>query len=64
MIAFLNRINNRIQVIKQMLARSRYLLYKSDHKWTVEQKERASLLFERYTDIQKAYKLCQELSLI
>ncbi|WP_204987402.1 ISAon1 family transposase [Sphingobacterium bovisgrunnientis] len=50
--------------IKQMLARSRYLLYKSEHKWTVEQKERASLLFERYTEIQKAYKLCQELSWI
>ena len=45
-----------------MLARSRYLLYKSEHKWTIEQKQRASLLFERYTDIQKAYKLCQELS--
>lgn len=50
--------------IKQMLARSRYLLYKSEHKWTIEQKQRASLLFERYTDIQKAYKLCQELSWI
>lgn len=50
--------------IKQMLARSRYLLYKSENKWTVEQKERASLLFERYTEIQKAYKLCQELSWI
>lgn len=49
---------------KQLLARSRYLLYKSDHKWTVEQRERAGLLFERYPDIEKAYKLSQELSWI
>ena len=50
--------------IKQMLARSRYLLYKSEHKWTMEQKERAILLFERYPDVEKAYKLSQELSRI
>ena len=50
--------------LKQLLARSRYLLYKSDHKWTSEQKERAFVLFERYPDIEKAYKLSQELSWI
>lgn len=50
--------------LKQLLARSRYLLYKSEHKWTCEQKERAFVLFERYPDIEKAYKLSQELSWI
>lgn len=50
--------------IKQMLARSRYLLYKSEHKWTLEQRERAAVLFERYPDIEKAYRLSQELSWI
>ncbi|MBE8712439.1 DDE transposase [Sphingobacterium sp. KB22] len=50
--------------LKQLLARSRYLLYKSEHKWTVEQKERAVILFERYPDIEKAYRLSQELSWI
>lgn len=52
------------ETIKQMLARSRYLLYKSEHKWTADQKERAVLLFEYYPDIEKAYKLTQELSWI
>ncbi|WP_289024664.1 transposase, partial [uncultured Salegentibacter sp.] len=30
---------------KQLLARSRYLLYKSTEKWTNNQKERAAILF-------------------
>ena len=50
--------------LKQLLARSRYLLYKSSSKWTQNQSERATLLFERYPDIEKAYKLCQNLSWI
>ncbi|QGA27152.1 DDE transposase [Sphingobacteruim zhuxiongii] len=50
--------------VKQMLARSRYLLYKSEHKWTLEQRERAGVLFERYPDVGKAYRLAQELSWI
>lgn len=33
---------------KQLLARSRYLLFKSSDKWTDSQKERASILFELY----------------
>lgn len=48
--------------LKQLLARSRYLLYKSSSKWTINQSERATLLFERYPDLDKAYKLCQNLS--
>ena len=50
--------------LKQLLARSRYLLYKSSEKWTQNQTERAKILFERYPDIAKAYKLCQNLSWI
>lgn len=50
--------------IKQLLARSRYLLYKRKGKWTLNQKERAALLFEKYPDIEKAYELTQELSTI
>ena len=50
--------------LKQLLARSRYLLYKSSSKWTENQSERATVLFERYPDIEKAYKLCQNLSWI
>lgn len=50
--------------LKQLLARSRYLLYKSSHKWTENQQKRANILFEKYPDIEKAYKLCQNLSWI
>jgi transposase len=50
--------------LKQLLARSRYLLYKSSSKWTKNQAQRANLLFEKYPDIEKAYKLCQNLSWI
>jgi transposase len=50
--------------LKQLLARSRYLLYKSSAKWTENQSKRATVLFERYPDIEKAYKLCQNLSWI
>lgn len=50
--------------IKQLLARSRYVLYKNENKWTSDQKCRAELLFELYPDIGKAYKLSQKLSWI
>lgn len=50
--------------LKQLLARSRYLLYKSSSKWTDNQSTRAEILFDRYPDLEKAYKLCQNLSWI
>ncbi len=46
---------------KQLLARSRYLLFKSENKWTESQKERAQILFEHYPDIKQAYDLAQKL---
>ena len=49
---------------KQLLARSRYLLFKSPEKWTESQKLRAEILFEQYTDIQKAYSLTHSLRII
>lgn len=42
---------------KQLLARSRYLLYKSREKWTLSQKQRAAILFAQYPDLEKAYGL-------
>nr|WP_317172433.1 transposase [Gelidibacter maritimus] len=50
--------------LKQLLARSRYLLYKASSKWTDNQQKRAAILFARYPDLEKAYKLCQNLSWI
>jgi transposase len=47
--------------LKQLLARSRYFLYKNKSKWSKNQIERAYLLFELYPDIQKAYNRTQEL---
>jgi transposase len=47
--------------LKQLLARSRYFLYKNKSKWSKNQEERAKLLFELYPDIQKAYDLAQDL---
>jgi transposase len=47
--------------LKQLLARSRYFLYKNKSKWSLNQIERANLLFELYPDIQKAYDLTQDL---
>ncbi len=42
---------------KQLLARSRYLLFKTENKWTDSQAQRAKLLFELYPDLEKAYNL-------
>lgn len=49
---------------KQLLARSRYLLFKPEGKWTPKQGQRARVLFKYYPDIEKAYKLSQELGRI
>jgi transposase len=50
--------------VKQLLARSRYFLYKNKLKWSKNQAERAKLLFELYPDIEKAYDLAQDLRTI
>jgi transposase len=49
---------------KQLLARSRYLLFKSPEKWSLSQKTRAKILFEQYPDIKKAYSLTHSLRMI
>lgn len=62
--AFLSNILANGDTSRQLLARSRYLLYKSPNNWTENQKQRAAILFELYPDIQKAYSLSQQLSQI
>jgi len=42
---------------KQLLARSRYLLYKSRERWSESQRHRAAILFTQYPDLEKAYHL-------
>lgn len=46
---------------KQLLARSRYLLFKPEERWTLAQWNRAQILFELYPDVGKAYKLANNL---
>jgi len=50
--------------LKQLLARSRYLLFKHRDKWTASQLTRAKLLFERYPVINQAYNLSLKLGTI
>ena len=50
--------------LKQLLVRSRYLLYKWSGNWTFDQKERADILFVKYPILKNAYLLTQELSQI
>ena len=47
---------------KQLLARSRYLLFKSRDKWTPSQHHRAEILFQRHPQMEQAYNLSRELS--
>lgn len=46
---------------RQLLARSRYFLFKSSSSWTENQKARAIILFREYPDMQRAYELSQSL---
>lgn len=42
---------------KELLARSRYLLFSFREKWTESQKERATILFQEFSEIEKTYDL-------
>jgi transposase len=43
--------------LKELLARSRYLLYKSEEDWTINQAKRATILFDKYPLLKSVYKL-------
>ena len=49
---------------RELLARSRYLLFKSPEKWSESQRIRANLMFTEYPEIKKAYDLAQWLRAI
>ena len=49
---------------KQLLARSRYALFKTQSKWTSSQTERIEILFKQYPDIRRAYELAMKLKYI
>ena len=47
--------------LKQLLARSRYILFKPQSKWTPSQWRRGEILFERYPALEQAYHLSLQL---
>lgn len=49
---------------KQLLARSRYLLFKSPEKWSDKQNARSKILFEEYPDLKEAFSLTHSLRMI
>ena len=52
------------ETVKQLLARSRYLLFKPSTRWTDSQLQRSKILFKYYPKIEKAYNLSQKLTYI
>lgn len=44
--------------LRELMVRSKYLLYKYEADWTLNQKKRADLLFAKYPQIKQAYELC------
>lgn len=49
--------------LKQLLARSRYLLFKHPSKWTPSHEHRTGLLFQRYPRLKNAYNIAQKLGI-
>lgn len=45
--------------LKELLVRSKYLLYKFEHEWTFNQAKRANVLFDKYPLLKVAYKLVE-----
>ena len=43
--------------LKELLVRCRYLLYRYEDDWTMNQSKRAAILFEKYPSLRKAYWL-------
>lgn len=46
---------------RQLLIRSRYLLFKNEDKWRPKQQQRAEILFHYYPQLEVAYKLTMQL---
>lgn len=46
---------------RQLLIRSRYLLFKNENKWTPSQRQRAEVLFHYYPQLETAYNLTMQL---
>ncbi|MFO7445697.1 MAG: transposase [Ignavibacteriaceae bacterium] len=49
---------------RQLLARSRGLLFKIPEKWSEQQRQRAKVLFEEFPEIKKAYRLYMDFKMV
>lgn len=56
-IPFVQKLHANGDTEKQLLARSRYILFKPESQWHESQKERAAILFARYPNLKHAYDL-------
>ncbi len=61
-ITYIQQLATQWRLCKQLLARSRYLLFKHKEHWTYSQKQRAELMFERYPAIKAAHDLSMKLT--
>ncbi|MBM3436978.1 MAG: transposase [Bacteroidetes bacterium] len=52
------------ETLLEILARSRYLLYKFRYQWTERQQKRALALFRKYPEIEKTYSLCNDFRIL
>lgn len=52
------------ETLLEILARSRYLLYKYPGQWKLKQKRRAQVLFNMYPEIQQTYHLCNQFRIL
>ena len=48
-----------LQTLKELMVRSKYLLYKFEDEWTLNQAQRAAVLFEKYPLLKQAYKFTE-----
>jgi transposase len=55
--AFVQRTHANGDTDKQLLARSRYILFKPESRWHESQKERAGILFAQFPNLKHAYDL-------
>jgi transposase len=60
-IDYVEKVYSNGETKKQLLARSRYFLFKNKSKWSKTQKERAKILFKEYPTIKTAYGLAMML---
>jgi transposase len=45
--------------LRELMVRSKYLLYKFEKEWTINQKKRAAILFQKYPQLKQVYKLTE-----